>query len=541
MRINTLTIEHFKSIRHLAIELNGNNAVISGQNGAGKTTILDAVTWLLTNKMSDGKSGESSNLHDAEQVTAVEITLDNGLILRRECNGKSVYYINGVPCNATDFKISTGEIFKRAMPALLTPFNFCRMHYSERRNILLQLFAGKIEVDTADLTDIAEDIKTLSAEQVIKKVSAEKKQLDKELGSLPARIEELSSMPVPLKIKPAEIRTKIDDTQRKIDSKLVTVKELQAASKAKLEPYNRALKLEAESLRLADKVSELRVQYRSNELELEGLRKQYAEVAKATKGTCPTCGAKVPAANVEKIKADLARIIEQGKAISEQQEMLKKGAESTKAKSEELKQEAAALKQQYETDRANTSTIDDMQNAILERDELQNNLAVLKLQLEEIDRAAETQKRIEELKAREIELGAKISRCDKKIYQAETYIRRRIAALEQTINDHFNFATFKMFEDYKTVEGVKECCEPLLNGVPYAALSKGEQLKASLDILQALQRAYSVELPVFIDDAESYTSNSFVDLPNQIIRLVAAEGVKELQIQVDSAAERKSA
>lgn len=457
MRINTLTIENFKSIGHLQMVLNGGNATISGQNGAGKTTVLDAVCWLLSNKMSDGKGGESSNLHDAEQVTTVEMTLDNGLRLCRECNGKSVYYVNGVPCNATDFKISTGEIFKRAMPVLLTPFNFCRMHYSERRNILLQLFAGNVEVDTAGFPDIAADLKTLSAEQIIKKVTAEKKQLDKELAGIPARISELETAPVPLKVDAAEIRAKIDDTRRKIDDKLIIIKDLQAASKAQLEPYNKALKLESEALKLTDRVSELRTQYRTNEFELMGLRKQYAEIAQASSGTCPTCGAKIPAANIEKIKSTLADVIEQGKALAEQQELIKKGAEVAKSKAEELKQEAAALKQQYETDRANTSIVDDMQKAIGERDELQEELSDLKFQLEEIDRAAKTQTRIAELKKQERELGAKISGCDKKIYQAEMYIRRRIELLEQNINDHFNFVTFKMFEDYKTVGGVKEC------------------------------------------------------------------------------------
>ena len=92
-----------------------------------------------------------------------------------------------------------------------------------------------------------------------------------------------------------------------------------------------------------------------------------------------------------------------------------------------------------------------------------------------------------------------------------------------------------MFEKYKTAEGIKETCEPLLNGVPYAALSKGEQLKASLDILQTLQTAFKIELPVFIDDAESYTSNSFVDLPNQIILFKATEGLQQLQIDVAAA------
>ena len=95
MKICTLTIDNFKSINHLQLDLNGNNATIEGQNGAGKTTISDAVCWLLSGKMSDGKTGESANLHDSDKITTVEIETDSGLKIRRECNGKSLYFVQG--------------------------------------------------------------------------------------------------------------------------------------------------------------------------------------------------------------------------------------------------------------------------------------------------------------------------------------------------------------------------------------------------------------------------------------------------------------
>ena len=74
----------------------------------------------------------------------------------------------------------------------------------------------------------------------------------------------------------------------------------------------------------------------------------------------------------------------------------------------------------------------------------------------------------------------------------------------------------------------------MIDGVPYnSGLNRGAKLKAALDILKTLQRFYSIELPIFIDDAESYTSNSLVKIPNQLFLLKAVEGQDVLKIEVE--------
>ena len=522
MTIDTLTIENFKSIKNLRIEFGGNNATISGQNGSGKTSILDAVCWLLTNKMADGKTGESGNFHDNDKITVVEMKLDSGLVIRRECNGKSVYFVHGVPYNATDFKACVNEIFKNAVPALLTPFNFCRLHYSERRNILLHLFANNIKIDTAEFADIAEDLKKLTPAQIIKRETQNLKQLEKELVTIPARISEIQSNISTVDTE--SLQTEIAALEIEISANADKIKSFQAAPKTE----------SADIMKLESGLEGLRARYATAENELAALRKRYEELSRATTGTCPTCGSKVPAANLKKIQAQLSEIALKGKELAEKQELLKKAAAVSKNKIAELRAQADT----FNSDPADENAL---QAALVERDELQEKLSQLKFELAEVKRNAQLQKRIEQLKAREIKLGADKTLSDKKIFLAETYIRRKIELTEQTINQQFQFVTFKMFDSFKVAEGVKECCEPYLNGVPYVALSKGEQLKVSLDILKALQRAFGIELPVFIDDSESYTSNSFVDLPNQIIKLVAAEGVQKLQIDLEKVYERKSA
>ena len=48
MKILTLEINNIRGIRHFEHNFQGKNAVILGANGSGKSSILDAIDFLLT-------------------------------------------------------------------------------------------------------------------------------------------------------------------------------------------------------------------------------------------------------------------------------------------------------------------------------------------------------------------------------------------------------------------------------------------------------------------------------------------------------------
>lgn len=506
MRIETLTIKNFRGIENLQVTLNGYDAVVSGQNGSGKTTIADAVCWLLSGKMSDGKTGENQNIKTLCTKSEVELKFDNGLILRRETDTKSVYYVNGTPCNTTEYQQNVAMIFNGAVATILTPFNFCRMHYSERRAILMKLIDKPLKIDIeGEFGLIAEDLKSgLSPVQILKREKENRKRCEKEMAEIPARISEIN-LDKPEK-DVATVEGEITKLRDQLDAKSKEIRSYKANDNT------------AEILKIERGLNETRAQYRENEIELNRLRKEFSQVKQAETGICPTCGSKVPVKNLAELEKRVEEIIAEGKNLAEKQEVLKQDAAAAKARLEELRK--------VET------PANELEKLLQERDEIQERLTTAKIRLSEIEKFSKNQARIKELRKLEVELGQKINDSEQKIYLAESYTRLQIELTEQAINSKFEFVKFKMFESYKVSEGVKECCEPLLKGVPYSALSKGEKLKASLDILKTLQKYYKVELPIFIDDAESYTSNSFIDLPNQKIYLKATEGVSELQVEV---------
>ena len=48
IRIKRLSLENFKCHDSLTLDFDGGNASIYGDNASGKTSIYDAVTWLLS-------------------------------------------------------------------------------------------------------------------------------------------------------------------------------------------------------------------------------------------------------------------------------------------------------------------------------------------------------------------------------------------------------------------------------------------------------------------------------------------------------------
>ena len=59
IKIKRLVLENFKCHKHLSLDLMGGNAAIYGDNASGKTSVYDALTWLLFGKDSAG-NGEKN-------------------------------------------------------------------------------------------------------------------------------------------------------------------------------------------------------------------------------------------------------------------------------------------------------------------------------------------------------------------------------------------------------------------------------------------------------------------------------------------------
>ena len=161
--------------------------------------------------------------------------------------------------------------------------------------------------------------------------------------------------------------------------------------------------------------------------------------------------------------------------------------------------------------------------------EAESRMAEAQGQLNDIEQNRKHQARILELQEKEKELSGTFTELQRQLYLCDQYSRALTDYINDRIADKFKMARFVMFRDNISNDGVKECCDVEINGVPYHDLNHAKKINIGLDIIQTLCQYYGVTMPVFIDDADLVTSLLPTNL--QIIRLVVSPADKILRVE----------
>ena len=206
-------------------------------------------------------------------------------------------------------------------------------------------------------------------------------------------------------------------------------------------------------------------------------------------------------------------------------------------RAEMLEQKAALEKRIEETRAGLTGDKDTIQNEI---DSLTEHLNEVKEKADRFTKREQGTARIEELKAEEKKLSKQVEDEERIIYLCNLFIEKKVAMLDSRIQARFKYVQFRLFKKNITNDGVDECCDVLVNGVPYnAGLNSGARIMAGLEICDVLQEHYGIRAPVFVDDAEKFTSP--IEMNCQVIRLVASKGDDTLRVEKTSKNKRVAA
>lgn len=224
IRIKRLMLENFKCHKNLLLQFNGGNASIYGDNATGKTSVYDALTWLLFGKDSLGngeKNIEIKPLNRAGEVndhlaeTAVEAVLlvdGQEITLRRTLKeiwttkrgsaeatydgNTSEYYVDGVPCKKYVFSEKVDELVDEDTFRLLTSVTHFAdgISWQDRRAVLFKVasVAGDDQIMATDarFKPLADGMGRLSVDDYKKKLVAEKRGFVGAKTEIPARISE---------------------------------------------------------------------------------------------------------------------------------------------------------------------------------------------------------------------------------------------------------------------------------------------------------------------------------------------------------------
>ena len=221
IRINKLTIDNFKGIRHAELTFGGVSSDIAGDNGTGKSTVFDAFTWLLFGKDHRGQSATGTSgfditpidpatreeIHHADTSVEAELTLDGTIKTLRRCwkedwvkpKGKAEavlaghsgsFWSDGVELpTKKEYDAIIGQIIdENIFKALTDPLYLIggQTHWKELRGMLLGLVGddidrGRLEIEFAEL--IAE-MNGEPLEQFRKRIAAAKKKCRQVLDSV---------------------------------------------------------------------------------------------------------------------------------------------------------------------------------------------------------------------------------------------------------------------------------------------------------------------------------------------------------------------
>lgn len=547
MKIKRISWTNYRGLEDGEIISDGSDVIVRGQNGAGKSSIASIVPFVLFGKEYQKARHYTNGQADVDNLAhGAEVEFDNGQTFRREVyckeNGGNVQqcFINGeIYETQKSFNVVVETLTRRGGELAFNPFAFCQLKADEQRKLLYKLFVtdgdgaildeprfaplkdfleethGKISLDRY-ASSVQKDLKWLRGEA--KTIPAKLTELDRLLKEMPANI---SNVVESLKAELATLNKKRDEvsnSKSKVAEEISSAKEERAKLLAQGDSSRRMAELERDKNFFTTRLTKAKEQ-------TETLRAEYREVANSEAGKCPTCGQTIPQEKfLTKRDKELKKIIDDGWKARGEVEDYEQRLRDIDAELAELQKQSVEENQRREK----ISELDERLKVLSEQSsaeenqrreklaELNEKISDVEESLTQLNEASKIQNRIAELRVREKDLNQQVVELERQARLIKDFQIRKVEVAEQAINANFEHVQFKMFELVITTGEVKPTCEAMLNGVPYSALSKGERLKAALDIFKTLQKRFEVEMPLLIDDAESYTRNSFVELPNQL-------------------------
>ena len=368
-----------------------------------------------------------------------------------------------------------------------------------------------------------------------------------------------------------EKRSKIDEISRQLKARQSEVLSIYNSEKQRKRGEYEALLtqlkiIESEHDRYTDRAYDLAKDIERESKRIETLQAEFDafNAQEFNKETCPTCGQPLPedkqaelevAFNSEKAAKleEWQSLIESAKKLKanyeEQREVLivkadgltKEIEDKTKAYETKFKEYESYLEPNVEDDpdykelKAELFLLeldegeeaDDKEVARLDEEisSVKEKRAALETELNKYTLNADIQKRVIELENQQQKLAAEKNLLDETSFLIDEFVKAKVDILEESINSHFEYARFKMFN--VLVNGnVEECCETTYKGVPYRSMNNAARMNVGLDIINALTKFYNVTAPVFIDNAEAVTD--FIKCNSQTIKLVVDADFKEL-------------
>ena len=308
IRINRLTLENFKCHANLVLNFNGANVSIYGDNATGKTSVYDALTWLLFGKDSAGNGEKNIEIkpldstgsvidHSAITSVTAELSTDGEITTLKRTyrevwstkrgsstetydGNTSEYFVDGVPCKKYAFDEKIKDLVPESVFRLLTSVSYFAndLKWQDRRSILFDM-AGthtdrEIMATNAAFAPLLEGMGKLSLDDYKKKLTAEKRGFVGIKDQTPARLDECQKTVrdlAGLDFEGAKAAlADLEQRQREISAQLIAMDHDSATDAKRLEIRS----AELEQKTLDGENAAFRAQQTAGAVDIEALRRQ---------------------------------------------------------------------------------------------------------------------------------------------------------------------------------------------------------------------------------------------------------------------------
>lgn len=199
--IRNIKIKNFKGTLDQELSFSENKNVIEGENGIGKTTILDAITWCLFGKnFADEKQFKIKPIIDGEEKkdlsTSVELKINDKVIERIWDKDTTTIKVDGVKFGSREFTdylkdnfMITDEEFKALSNIEYIP----KLHWKDLRSLIMGL-VGEITNEEVyakgNFNLIQEKIDSVGVEKTAENITETKSLLTNEIKKILGNIDQ---------------------------------------------------------------------------------------------------------------------------------------------------------------------------------------------------------------------------------------------------------------------------------------------------------------------------------------------------------------
>lgn len=535
-----LKIKEFKGIDNFEIEFNDKLTNIIGENGTGKTTILDALYWVFYGKNSYGKSKfdiqplDSDNQIIPNKTPFVEIQLsvdDESVILSKKLSKVCEYYYDEHEMKATEYAEKVNAIVsEKLFSVLINPVFFGDNYtWQEQKSIILDNFeVENTVIQEEKYSEIKKDIITYGYESTLNKYDKKFKDQEKALIGYNSNKEYI--------LKNLEGKT-IDSNKDELSKQLLAqrdrIKQLEDTKvtlislEKDLNDINNSINVDKSKFEnnLLNQKSEIQREIANKKSNKDNLVREYKEKnaqLKLIPDTCVYCGNKIDADTIEKqkndIKSTLDTVINDGNLLADQIKTLEIQIENLNnqyvpsvdlsEKKNNIEERTKSLQKEFN---------DDLYA------EIRNEIDVLEKQISGYDSIIKFQNDLQEVSVSIIEATKLKEEAEIMVELIKKYNQKYSELVANKLNGLLKNVKINIFNIQKNGD-IKETFEITMGGVPYSGLNSAGKITAGVELIQLINKSLNINFPIVIDNKESITRD--FDVENQLIALHVVKGAE---------------